>query len=150
MKASDKIKSFIKEHEGLRLEAYRCSGGVWTIGYGHTGTDVQQGLQIDRAEAERLFGNDVARFEQELNRLLRTDGVAELTQNQFDALLDFAFNVGCAKMRSSTLWRKIKANVNDPTIPDEFKRWKYAGGSISPGLVRRRAAEAAMWKGKYA
>lgn len=148
MKASDYVKNFIKGQEGLRLEAYKCSAGVWTIGYGHTGADVKQGLKIDRAEADRLFDLDLARFENELNRMLRAGGVKELRQGQFDALLSFAFNVGTAKLESSTLWRKVKANPNDPTIADEFRRWKFAGGREVPGLVRRRAAEVAIWKGE--
>lgn len=145
MKASDYVKNFIKGQEGLRLEAYKCPAGVWTIGYGHTGADVKQGLKIDRAEADRLFDLDLARFEWELNDMLRADKVAELTQGQFDALLDFAFNIGSRKLRGSTLWRKLKANVNDPTIADEFRRWKFAGGQEVPGLVSRRAGEAGMW-----
>ena len=146
MKASDNVKNFIKGQEGLRLEAYKCPAGVWTVGYGHTGGDVWPGMRIDRAEADRLFDLDLARFEQELNRMLKAGGVKELRQGQFDALLSFAFNVGTAKLAGSTLWRKVKANPNDATIADEFRRWKYAGGQEMPGLVRRRGAEAGMWE----
>lgn len=147
MKASDSIKNFIKEREGLRYGAYKDSAGVWTIGYGHTGADVKEGMRITRAEADRLFDLDFSRFERGLNDMLEVDGIKELSQGQFDALLSFAYNLGLAKLRGSTLWRKAKANPNDPTIPDEFKRWVYAGGIKLLGLENRRAAEAAMWKG---
>lgn len=148
MKASDNVKDFIKGQEGLRLDAYKCPAGIWTIGYGHTGTDVRQGKHIDLAEADRLFDLDLSRFERELTDMLNVNGIKGLTQGQYDALLSFAYNLGISKLRGSTLWRKVKANVNDPTIPDEFKRWVYAGGVKLLGLERRRTAEAAMWKGE--
>lgn len=148
MKASDSIKNFIKEREGCRLGAYKDPVGVWTIGYGHTGADVRAGMRITQAEADRLFDLDLSRFERELNDMLRVNGITNLTQGQFDALLSFAYNLGLAKLRGSTLWRKVKANPNDPTIPAEFERWVYAGGVILRGLELRRAAEAAIWKGE--
>lgn len=146
MKASNNIKIFIKEREGRRLEAYKDPVGVWTIGYGHTGDDVRAGMKITQAEADRLFDIDLSRFERELNDMLRVNGITNLTQGQFDALLSFAYNLGLTKLRGSTLWHKVKANPNDPTIPSEFERWVYAGGVILRGLELRRAAEAAIWK----
>lgn len=146
MKASENVKNFIKGFEGLRYGAYKDSAGVWTIGYGHTGADVKEGMRITRAEADRLFDLDLSRFERGLNDMLDVDGIKGLTQGQFDALLSFAYNLGLAKLRGSTLWRKAKADPNDPTIPDEFKRWVYAGGIRLLGLENRRAAEAAIWK----
>lgn len=145
MKASDNVKDFIKGQEGLRLDAYKCPAGIWTIGYGHTGRDVKAGMRITQAEADRLFDLDLSRFERELTDMLRVNGVTGLSQGQYDALLSFAYNLGISKLRGSTLWRKIKANVNDPAIADEFRRWVYADGVKLPGLEKRRAAEAEMW-----
>lgn len=145
MKASEQIKEFIKSHEGLRLTAYACPGGVLTIGYGHTGADVHPEMQITAGEANRLFEADLARTESALNDLIHANSVQGLTQGRFDALLSFAYNLGLQALRGSTLWRKIKTNPNDPTIPAEFNRWVYSKGKRLPGLVNRRQEEAGMW-----
>lgn len=143
MKASEGIKAFIREREGLRLTAYRCPSGVWTIGYGHTGKDVTPGKQISKGEAERLFEADLARFEGELGAML---GATALRQGQYDALLSFAYNVGMRSLLSSTLWRKVQADADDVSIPAEFSRWVFGtqgGRKVKlPGLVKRRAEEA--------
>lgn len=143
MKASESIKAFIKECEGLRLTAYRCPSGVWTIGYGHTGADVAPGKRITKAEAERLFEADLARFEAELGAVV---GHLGLRQGQYDALLSFAYNAGMGNLLGSTLWRKVQADVDDTTIPSEFTRWVYGtqgGRKVKlPGLIKRRAEEA--------
>jgi len=143
MKASESIKAFIKQCEGLRLTAYRCPSGVWTVGYGHTGTDVTPGKQISKAEAERLFEADLARFEAELGAAV---GHLGLRQGQYDALLSFAYNVGVRSLLASTLWRKVQANADDASIPAEFSRWVYGtqrGRKVKlPGLIKRRAEEA--------
>lgn len=145
MRASDKIKEKMKQWEGLRLAAYRCAAGVWTIGYGHTGADVRQGMVINPAIAADLFERDLARFERGLNGLL-TENNVELTQGQYDALLSFAYNVGLEALKGSTLWRKVRANPQDASIADEFGRWVYAKGVKLPGLVNRRAGEARIWE----
>lgn len=143
MKASEGIKTFIREKEGLRLTAYRCPSGVWTIGYGHTGADVTPGKQISKAEAERLFEADLARFEGELGAVV---GHLGLRQGQYDALLSFAYNVGMRSFLASTLWRKVQGNADDASIPAEFCRWVYGtqrGRKVKlPGLIKRRAEEA--------
>lgn len=149
MKASDKIKEFIRCCEGLRLAAYRCPAGVWTIGYGHTGADVRAGQRITTMQARALFESDIADFEADLTAELAQAGVT-LTQNRYDALLSFAYNVGLSKLTDSTLWRKMKANPDDPSIATEFGRWIYGGGRKLPGLVKRRAKEAMIWaNGNY-
>lgn len=145
MKASERIKEFIKSKEGLSLTAYRCPAGVLTIGYGHTGADVKRGKTIAQAEAEALFDNDLRRFEAELSRAMKADGAPALTQSQYDALLSFAYNIGITALRKSTLWRKVKANPADPTIPAEFGRWVYAKGKVLQGLVERRKEEAEIY-----
>lgn len=129
----------IKRHEGLRLEAYKCPAGVWTIGYGHT-QGVHEGQKIDAKEAERLLGNDLVRFETGVRNL-----VGDLAPHKIDALVSFAFNVGLNAFAGSTLCRKVKANPDDKTIAEEFSRWVYAGGKKLAGLVRRRQEEARMY-----
>lgn len=132
----------IKRFEGLRLEAYQCSAGVWTIGYGHTGKDVKEGMQISKEKAEQLLLKDIEWAEGEVN----SHGL-HLKQHQFDALVSFVYNIGGTQFRKSTLLRKLKKDVNDYTIPNEFKKWVYAGGALSQGLINRREKESALFKG---
>lgn len=139
----------MKQWEGLKLNAYRCPAGVLTIGYGHTGKDVVAGLKITRERAEELFESDIAKFERTLDKQINADKVQTLTQGQYDALLSFAYNVGMANLKSSTLWRKVKANPNDASIGNEFRRWVWATTSKGkvqlPGLIKRRAKEAEVY-----
>ena len=126
----------IKRFEGCRLETYICPAGVFTIGYGHTGADVKSGLKITQEEAEILLKNDLKAFEKEVQRIIKK----ELTQNQFDALVSFAYNLGLESLRKSTLAKlinqgKIKEAAN------QFERWVYANGVKLNGLIRRRKAE---------
>lgn len=147
MNISNKGLSLIKEFEGLRLNAYLCSAGVPTIGYGSTfypnGGKVKMGDKLnDEKEAEFLLHKTVERFENGVNRLLDKTSV---TQSQFDALVSFAFNLGLGNLEKSTLLRKVKTNPNDPSIADEFLRWNKAGGKVLAGLTRRREAEAKLY-----
>jgi lysozyme len=129
----------IKAHEGLRLDAYLCPAGVPTIGYGHT-YNVKMGDRITEEQAEKFLIGDLIVAETEVNRY-----GFDLTQNQFDALVSFVFNVGAGNFRSSTLLKRLKANPNDPDIANQFKRWVYGGGKVLPGLVRRRNEEAKLY-----
>lgn len=133
----------IKGFEGLRLTAYQDSAGVWTIGYGHTGPDVRPGMTITQARAEQLLRQDVARFEQAVRDAVRVP----LTQNQFDALVSFSFNVGAGAFRGSTLLSKLNAG-DYAGAQAEFGRWVHAGGQRLEGLVRRRTAEAELFGGR--
>lgn len=139
MKTSPKGIALIKEFEGLRLKAYKCPGGIWTIGYGHT-AGVKPGMIITEAQAEVYLKADLIAFERYLNGL----GLA-LDQNQFDALVSFIYNVGTGNFSSSTLLRKVKANPLDNSIMDEFLRWVYSKGRVLPGLQRRRLAEMKLY-----
>lgn len=139
MKASDKAYALIRRFEGKSNKAYQDSAGVWTIGYGHTG-GVVKGQTISDDEVERLLAEDVAVAENAVNAQHLT-----LTQDQFDALVDFVFNLGAGNFQKSTLLKKLKADPNDPTIYDEFLRWVYAGGVKLLGLVRRRTDEANLY-----
>ena len=139
MKTSPKGISLIKEFEGLSLDAYLCSAGVLTIGYGHTG-GVQKGDRITEKKAEELLQDDLKKFENGVLRLVRVP----LNQNQFDALVSFAFNLGVGNLGKSTLLRKL----NDRDFKGaaaEFVRWNKAGGRELAGLTRRRNAEAELF-----
>lgn len=139
MKTSPKGIALIKEFEGLRLKAYKCPGGVWTIGYGHT-AGVKSGMVISEAQAEEYLKADLIVFE----RYLNGHGLA-LNQNQFDALVSFIYNVGIGNFSNSTLLRKVRANPQDNSIMDEFLRWVYSKGRVLPGLQRRRLAEMKLY-----
>ncbi len=131
MKASSKALELIKQFEGLRLKAYLCPGGVWTIGYGHT-SGVKSGMVITKAQAEEFLLSDIAVFEKTVN-----DQNLALTQNMFDALVSFTFNVGVGNFKRSTLLYKIKVNPWDNSIMDEFLRWVYSKGRVLPGLQKK-------------
>ena len=139
MNTSPKGIALIKEFEGLRLKAYKCPGGVWTIGYGHT-AGVKPGIVISEAQAEEYLKADLIAFERYLNGL----GLA-LNQNQFDALVSFIYNVGTGNFSSSTLLRRVRANPQDNSIMDEFLRWVYSTDRVLPGLQRRRLAEMKLY-----
>lgn len=139
MKTSDNGIELIKRFEGLRLKAYLCPAGKPTIGYGHT-KDVKLGDVITEEEAEQLLREDLIAVENEINK-----HNLNLNQNQFDALVSFVYNVGIGNFRSSTLLKKIKANPNDESIANEFKRWVYSNGKRLPGLVKRREEEAELY-----
>ncbi len=129
----------IKQFEGLRLEAYKCPGGVWTIGYGHT-KDVLKGDKIDEWYAEYLLDRDLQECECEVNAL----GVCK-TQGQFDALVDFVYNLGPKRLQQSTLLRYIRMGCEDDKIQSEFLRWRYSGKKKLPGLERRCEWRAQRW-----
>jgi len=135
MRTSQRGLSLIKSFEGLRLQAYQDSVGVWTIGYGAT-RGVKAGMSITKEQAERMLLNDVQRFEPEIERLV----TAKLSQNQWDALTSFTYNLGAANLESSTLRRLLNAG-DYAGAAEQFTRWNKAGGKVLPGLVRRRAAE---------
>ena len=139
MKTSHKGIALIKEFEGLRLKAYKCPGGVWTIGYGHT-AGVKPGMVISEAQAEEYLMADLIASEKYLNDLRLA-----INQNQFDALISFIYNVGTGKFSRSTLLRKVRANPQDNSIMDEFLRWVYSKGRVLPGLQRRRLAEMKLY-----
>lgn len=142
MKISKECLEALKLFEGFRAEAYLCPAGVWTLGYGHTAR-VKKGDRITRDEAERVLREDLVPFERSVQLL----GLP-LKPHQFDALVDFSFNLGTEALKNSTLLRKIKANPQDRSIRSEFKRWVYAGGKVLPGLVKRRDWEARSYFGE--
>ena len=139
METSQNGIELIKEFEGRRLVAYQDSVGVWTIGYGHT-KDVWEDRLIIKSTADRLLAEDLAEFEKYVDNLVDVP----LTQNQFDALVAWTFNLGPTNLSESTLLKKLNAGDYD-AVPFEMKRWNKAGGEVLKGLVRRREAEAALF-----
>lgn len=130
----------IKEHEGLRLKAYKDSVGVWTIGYGDTGPDVVEGLTITKEEAEERLKKRLREFEGYVLKYVRVG----LTQNQFDALVSLVYNIGPTNFKDSTLLKKL--NLSDyQGAADQFLVWNKGrvDGKLKviPGLSNRRAKE---------
>ena len=136
MKISNKGKDLIKKYEGCRLEAYKCPAGIWTIGYGHTDGNVTSGTIISQEQADKLFNQDIKKFEKGVGQMVKVI----INQNQFDALVSFAFNLGLGALQNSTLLKKL--NTKDyQGAANEFDRWVYGGGKKLEGLVRRRKEE---------
>lgn len=135
---------FVKQFEGRELKAYRCSAGVWTIGYGHT-NGVKQGDEISPAEAEQLLVEDLTAIADDLNRLVNVP----VSEGQYIALLSLAFNVGAAAVKKSTLLFHLNHGRYDEAA-EEFDKWIYAGGKSSEGLKRRRAAERKLFENDLA
>lgn len=132
--------AMIASFESFAPKAYYCPAGVLTIGYGHTGTNAKgQELQEDdtvtQEQAMRLLNEDVLWAENAINKQQ-----LDLTQNQFDALVSFVFNVGANAFSHSTLLKKLKSRDFDAAA-DEFLRWNKAGGKVLRGLTTRREAE---------
>ena len=142
MKISLEGLSLIKKFEGCKLEAYKCSAGVWTIGYGHT-TGVKEGDVCTQEEAEKLLRGDILKFEQYVSDNVKVD----LDQSQFDALVCWTYNLGVGNLRSSTMLKKL--NEGDyKSVPFEMRRWNKAGGKTLDGLIRRRQAESLLFESK--
>ena len=133
-----------KEFEGLRLEAYQDCAGIWSIAYGHTGTDVHAGRRVTEPEAVELLAADLRDAIQCVNQAVHKD--VELAQHQFDALVDFCFNVGRHSFQLSSLLGYV--NQEDfASAAHQFSLWVNVDMRPVPGLVRRRAAEAALFRG---
>lgn len=142
MRPSQRIVDFIRSFEGFRSKPYLCDGKVWTIGYGHTRGVTEHDPPITREQAEAWLAEDVALFGDEVLRMLRG---APVSQSQFDALVSLAFNIGGPAFNGSTLLRKLRAGDYEGAAR-QFPAWRMADGKVSPGLVRRRAAERAMFE----
>ena len=134
--------ALIKKFEGCELDAYQCSANVWTIGYGHT-RGISEGDTCTQAQADEMLIDDLQEFEGYVNELVD----AELTQSQFDALVAWTYNLGPTNLKSSTLLKRL--NEGDMADgPHQIRRWNKAGGKVLDGLVRRREAEALLFKGE--
>ena len=155
MKVSDRCKEMIKHHEGVRFKPYRCPARLFTIGVGHVLYSDQGRLPLDQRDAFQLKTEDNRTFSKaEVDGLLASDlqrfevGVARLfpmvlTQNQNDALVSFAFNLGLGGLQRSTLRQKVLRG--EVEAADEFLKFTRGGGKILPGLVKRRNDERALF-----
>jgi len=149
MNINPAAKKLIKDFEGLRLKAYRCSAGVLTIGWGHTSAagepTVKPGLTISKAEAERIFDRDIENFAKNVAALIK----GEVNDNQFGACVSLAFNIGVGAFSKSSVLRFINKGNRDDAA-DAFMLWnkitKNGKRVVASGLTRRRAAEAALFK----
>jgi len=150
MKLDKKGIDFIIEVEGLELKPYKDTAGVWTIGIGNTfyenGVKVRPtDKPITKERAVSLFSLISKHFEADVTSLVKTT----ITQNQFNALFSFAYNVGsdididliAEGLGDSTLLKKVNINPNDPTIANEIKKWNKSGGKVTQGLINRRQKE---------
>lgn len=146
MKTSDHGIAFIKRWEGVKLNAYLCPANVWTIGVGHTAAmgdpKPVKGMRISEAEADMILRRDLKQIERDIIAAVK----APLSQNQFDTLVSFVFNVGIGAFRKSTLLKKLNGG-DAKAVPSELMKWTRAGGKVVQGLVNRRKAEADMWRG---
>lgn len=136
MNISQNGVDLIKRFEGCRLKAYRCPAGVLTIGYGHTGSDVSNGMEISQEKAENMLKMDLVVHCNNVAKLVKVP----LNQNQFDALVSFEYNVGYGALSTSTLLRLLNQGKYTEASK-QFERWVYAGGKPLEGLKRRRKAE---------
>jgi lysozyme len=130
----------VKAFEGCKLTSYLCPAKVWTIGYGSTGPHVKPGMTITKDQAEELLRSDLRRFEDYVAK-----ECAPATDNQYSALVSFCFNVGETALKGSTL-RRMHLEGNYEGAAGQFARWNKGGGKVLPGLVRRREAEAALYR----
>ena len=140
----------IKKYEGFESKAYKCPAGIWTIGFGATyymdGTPVKESDTITLEEAENLL-NEMS--EKNYGSYVDKYVTSNINPYQRDALISFAYNIGNANLKSSTLLKKVNNNPTDKTIKDEFLRWNKAGGKVLKGLTLRREAEAELYFTEY-
>lgn len=148
MKINSKGIDLIKSFEGLVLKAYvdpGTGGEPITIGYGTTiypdGKKVKMGDKCTQDEAYSYLVHDVNEFAAKVNPLIKMN----LSENQFNALVSFAYNCGVGNLKNSTLLRKVNANTADKSIELEFLKWNKAGGKVMNGLTRRRQAESKLY-----
>lgn len=135
--------ALIQEFEGCWLRAYRCPAGILTIGYGHTGPDVKAGQVISHSEADDLLRDDLRKFESGVSSYI---GDTPTTQNQFDAMVCLAFNIGLGAFKKSSVLRE-HCKPDHAKAADAFLLWNKGGGRVLPGLVRRRNAERVLYMG---
>jgi GH24 family phage-related lysozyme (muramidase) len=138
------IDALLKKFEGCKLTSYRCPANVCTIGYGHTSAAgapaVVDHMKITQKQADDILRRDLVKYETAVAGMVTVD----LTQHQFDVLVDFAYNAGVGNLKTSTLLKKVNGSKFED-VPAELMKWNKGGGKVLPGLVRRRQAEGAWW-----
>ena len=140
MRLTDEGIKLIKSFESLKLKAYKCPAGLWTIGYGHTWA-VKEGQICTEKQANDFLLDDLKVSMNFVSKNVKS----VITDNQFSALVSFTFNCGIGNFQKSTLLKKVNINPNDATIKDEFMKWNKGGGKVLAGLTRRRQAEADLY-----
>jgi lysozyme len=145
--ASEDAKKRLRAHEGLSLTSYKDIAGIWTVGYGLTGsvngTKVGPTTKISKEQAEALLEAKVAEFAEGVTKAVKVP----LEQHQFDALVSLAYNIGMGAFLKSTLLKRLNAK-DYKGAAEQFPRWKYAGGKESLGLLKRRMQEKALFLGE--
>lgn len=146
LKTSQKGINLIKSFEGLSLKPYLCPASICTIGFGNTyypdGSKVKLSDPIiTKEKAEELLKFLLISYEKAVDSFCRDD----INQNQFDALVSLAYNIGVGNLQKSTLIKKVNANPSDLTIKDEFLKWNKGAGKVLPGLTKRRQAESDLY-----
>lgn len=153
MKLNNDGIELLHKFEGLKLEAYECQASLrlpaekkfWTIGYGNTryedGSLVKKGDTITKKRAQDLFTNIANDFAKKVSKKL----TKFLNENQFSALVSFAYNVGISAFSKSTLLKLVNEDPTNPEIRNQFMRWNKVNNQIIPGLTRRRQAEAELY-----
>lgn len=136
---SQKCIDLVKYFEGFEDKAYLCPANVWTIGYGRT-RNVKEGDIVSEPQAERDLQEELIEFGEQVHRVVDS----ELTQQEFDALTSWTYNLGVGNLQSSTLLKKLNAGDKD-SVPSEMLRWNKAAGKVLAGLTKRRQAEADLW-----
>lgn len=135
----------IQQFEGLKLKSYQDIVGIWTIGYGNikylNGLNVKKGDEITKEQADLMFKETANKFAYKVASLIDVC----LTQNQFNALVSLSYNIGLGAFEKSTILKKVNASPNNPSIKDEFLKWKMAGGKVIQGLLNRRIKESEVY-----
>lgn len=139
MNISEKGLQLLKHYEGCELNAYRCSAGVLTIGYGHT-KGVTEDMVITQEEADQMLQDEMPEYEGYINDMV----TVELNQDQFDALVCWVYNLGSGNLASSTLLKVLNEGDYE-AVPEQMKRWNKAGGKVLNGLTKRRDSEAKLF-----
>lgn len=146
MKLDKSGYDLIKSFEGLSLKPYKCSAGISTIGFGNTYYENNVKVQmsdpvITKQRAEDLLKLNADRFAVKVSNIVHKP----ITQNQFNSLVSFAYNLGSGALASSTLLKLVNINPNDAMIAKEFLRWNKAGGKTIQGLTNRRIKESSLY-----
>lgn len=136
-------EELIKKYEGLKLEPYQDSAGIWTIGYGHTHGVTKESPIINEQQAQEFLLDDLSLFCGQVEDFINGEMKADLNDNQFSALVCLAFNVGSAPLHKTLGAKLIAGDIQGAA--DEFYRWAYCEGRILQGLVMRRSDERALF-----
>lgn len=146
MEAGKGFYSVCKAFEGCSLKPYLCPAKLPTIGWGNTFYETGKKVTLEdkpitQERADSLLTNIVKGFASGVEKLV----TANVNQNQFDALVDFAYNCGLENLKNSRLLKKVNANPSDPSVKDEFMKWVNADGKFMAGLEKRRKAEVELY-----